>query len=94
MPCTNCHRDESTVIQTTHHLIPVVKGGKNKETIPLCQDCHNFLNTQFTESQQRDLLFTKELLVTNEKMAAFAKFARKQNKKVKQRESNERYRWR
>lgn len=92
--CINCNRDESKTQLTTHRLKPGVRGGKYVESniIDLCAACHEFLNTQFTENEQRDLLGTTEAITTNERMRRFAMFAKKQNKRVKQKDSKERRR--
>ena len=90
--CANCRRDDTSVTLTKHHLIPRVKGGRKEATTKLCEDCHRFLNSQFTENEQRDLLNTEEKLTANQRMRTFAKFARKQKGKVKMKDSAHRRR--
>ena len=92
--CINCGRDGNQTKLTTHRLKPGVRGGKYVDTniVDLCAACHEFLNTQFTENEQRDLLATEEAIKTNERMRPFSTFSKKQNKQVKQKDSKERRR--
>ncbi len=87
MNCANCNRNDAIIQLTKHHLIPKIKGGRKEATTILCVDCHRFLNSQFTENEQRNLLNTEEKLITNERMIKFSKFARKQRGIVKQKDS-------
>lgn len=89
-PCVNCGRDATRVPMTAHHLHPKVRGGKDGPTCPLCVDCHRFLNTQYTENEQRDRFPTADALRTDGAMMKFSLFARKQHKRVFQVESRRR----
>ena len=87
MQCGNCQRDESSVDITRHHLRPVVRGGKNGETMLLCVDCHGHLHSQYTENHLRDFLSKPELVVADDAMIKFARFASKQRGQVRKRDS-------
>lgn len=87
--CPNCRRDDTVVPITRHHLIPIIRGGKKGPMMPLCEDCHRFLNTQYTPAEQEQLSNPAALLA-DEKMARFGRFAARQNGQIKQRESRER----
>lgn len=93
--CPNCGRDSSQVQLTKHHLVPRSRGGKNSETMLLCDDCHTFLNTQYTPAEQEQLSEVRKLLA-DPRMRRFGKFAAKQRGGIKHRDSKRRRakRWR
>jgi hypothetical protein len=90
--CLNCGRNEEIVGITKHHCIPQVKGGKKGPVMDLCSDCHGQIHVLYTPNHLRDLLNTPELVVADEQMRKFGKYARKQNGRIKKREGKERRR--
>jgi len=93
MECPNCNRDETIILISKHHLIPKVKGGKNKKEnyFNICEDCHQQLHVLYSENFLRDHLNTKELILNDEQMIKFGKFANKQRKRIIKRQSNKKY---
>ena len=69
-----------------------VKGGKNEDSnyFYLCKDCHAQLHLLYDENYLRDNLSTPKLILEDEKMIKFAKFASKQKSRIKKKVSNER----
>ena len=63
--------------QSQHHLIPKLKGGKGGETVLLHQICHNEIHATFTEAELAREFHTIEALLTNERIAKFAKWIAK-----------------
>ncbi len=90
--CPNCGRSADIVPLTKHHVIPKVRGGKNGTVMVLCNDCHVFLNTQYTPAEQQQILGTQELVLADEAMQKFARFAAKQTSTVAQHDSHHRKR--
>jgi hypothetical protein len=90
--CPNCGRDATRVALTTHHLTPVVRGGQRGPTMTLCVDCHGYLNTQYTENEQRDRFPTAEALLADSRMRTFGAFANHQRKRVAQHDGRRRWR--
>jgi len=88
--CPNCGR---LCELTKHHLIPKNKKGKNREEnyFYLCTDCHTQLHLLYCNSILRDVLNTKENILADEQMIKFRKFARKQQGKIKRRQSNDKW---
>jgi len=86
MNCPICKRKVSL---TKHHLIPKVlhkrfkkkkKKYNLKETIDICNDCHNQLHKVFTVKELALNINTLELIINNEKVKKFARFVIKTNK--------------
>lgn len=88
--CLNCSRSSDIVILTKHHVIPRSRGGKGGLLMILCDDCHTFLNTQYTAKEQASMLGTVELVLADAKMRNFGKFAAKQASGLSHRESRSR----
>ena len=64
MECPNCNRDETIILISKHHLIPKVKGGKNKKEnyFNICEDCHQQLHVLYSENFLRSLIQLKLFL--------------------------------
>jgi len=87
MNCNLCSRDFERLEE--HHLIPKCKRKQNyvkknfkksdlKVTIPLCKDCHSMLHEFFQEKELMRTLFTKDLILGNEKIQNYLKWIKKQ----------------
>ncbi len=64
---------------TEHHLIPRERGGKNKPTVWLCEDCHRQIHALFTNKELAVRLNTLELLENDEKIRRYLKYITKQS---------------
>lgn len=60
-----------------HHLIPVLKGGKNGPTVLLHQICHDKIHSLFSERELQVNYNTIEKLLQNEEMNKFVKWVSK-----------------
>jgi hypothetical protein len=49
MICELCEREVQRI--TKHHLLPKSKGGKNTETVNLCQPCHSTIHHTFSNKE-------------------------------------------
>lgn len=79
--CSICRRsinDEDYVEK--HHLIPVVKKGKNKETIKVCIDCGDQLHKLFSVNELKDELSSLDAILNNERVKKWIKWIKKQKK--------------
>lgn len=92
--CSNCGRGEGLVEITRHHLAGRArkKGQDKGPTMPLCVDCHRQLNALYDEREQAGRLGTPEDLLADVEMRKFGRFAARQRKGVKKRQSRERRR--
>ncbi|MFA9555724.1 HNH endonuclease [Evansella sp. AB-rgal1] len=90
--CELCGRSE--VETTVHHLVPKEKGGTFGATANLCIPCHKQIHALYTNEEIAARLTTLLELRTDEKLASFIKWIRKQpaTKLMKIRKSNERKR--
>ena len=70
---------------TKHHLVPKLKA-KNKykdikddpsNIIYICRSCHDQIHSLFTETELRDLYFTKSLLLENDEFRKFVEWKKK-----------------
>lgn len=57
--------------QSKHHLTPVLKGGKNKETVSLHQICHDTIHAHYSESEIAKRLADIESLRADPIISAF-----------------------
>ena len=91
MICELCERDVSGI--TEHHLVPkctrkrkYVKRTFDKEyleeTIEVCTECHSTIHKFFDGNELARDLYTKELLLENEKMQKFLGWVKKQKEKT------------
>jgi len=90
MGCELCKRD---IDLTKHHLIPKSKDGDSDDSnyMYLCKDCHSQIHLLYTNAYLRDFLNTKELVLGDEKLIKFAKFAKKQTKRISKKQSKYKY---
>lgn len=73
MKCQLCERElEGSV--SNHHLIPVLKGGKNKGTVKLHRVCHAKIHSLFTERELAVEYNTVEKLLEHEDIILFVKW--------------------
>jgi len=86
MCCELCKRD---IDLTKHHLIPKSKDGDNDDYnyMYLCKDCHAQIHLLYTNTYLRDFLNTRELVLADEQLIKFAKFAKKQTKRISKKQS-------
>ena len=75
--CLLCGREIIKGKSTTHHLIPVLKGGINGETVELHFICHSKIHSYFKESELRDKYNTIEKLLENNEIKKFVKWVSK-----------------
>jgi hypothetical protein len=70
---------------TRHHLVPKLKA-KNKykeikddptNILYVCRSCHDQIHSLFTETELRDLYFTKSLLLENDEFRKFVEWKKK-----------------
>ena len=92
--CPNCGRTEEVVLITRHHLAvrSRVRGRDKGPVMPLCEDCHRQLNALYDERTQATLLGTAAALLEDAAMEKFGRWASRQRKRVKKRQSKERRR--
>ena len=75
--CPLCGRVMPSQECSEHHLIPVVKGGRNGSTVTLHRVCHSKIHSMFTEKELRDSYDTIAKLKGNEKIRDFIKWINK-----------------
>lgn len=90
--CPNCNRQEPAINLTKHHMVPKHKGGKNEEAnyLWLCGDCHSQLHLLYDNRYLRDSLYNEGLILDDEQMIKFGKFAAKQSGYITRRASKSR----
>ena len=71
--CLLCKRDIEGR-QSKHHLIPVLKGGKNGEQVMLHKICHDKIHSVFTENELAKTYNTIEKILENEEIKSFVKW--------------------
>jgi len=74
--CPLCKR-EIEGKQSDHHLVPVLKGGKNGEQVTLHHICHNKIHSVLTENELAKYYNTIEKLLTHEEIISFVKWVSK-----------------
>ncbi|TYP72503.1 HNH endonuclease signature motif containing protein [Paenibacillus methanolicus] len=75
--CALCGRDE--VERSEHHLTPKEMGGTFMGTALLCRTCHRQIHALYTnEDLVRMGLTTIEALLSDDNVAAYVKYIRKQ----------------
>ncbi len=86
--CLICERE---VRLTRHHVFPrethknLIKKGYDSSqlntTIPICRMCHNSVHRFFTNSELSESFYTVELLLSDDRMVKYAKWASMQSDK-------------
>ena len=74
--CALCNR-ELAEPYNRHHLIPVSKGGRNTQTLPLHKICHDKIPAVFTETELKRHYYTIERLHQHEELSKFIKWISK-----------------
>lgn len=69
--CPLCKRQIPEHLGTEHHLIPVLKGGRNLEKASMHKICHSKIHSVFTEGELAKTYNTVEKLLENEDIKAF-----------------------
>lgn len=88
--CPTCGRQEPLIKMTKHHMVPKHKGGKSEEEnyIWLCGDCHTQLHLLYDNAYLRDNLNSAELVLADDRLKKFGRFAAKQTKRINKRKSS------
>ena len=73
--CPLCGR-ELAAPYNRHHLIPLSKGGRNTEKIPLHKICHDKIHAVFTEMELKRFYHTIPRIQEHEEMAKFIRWVR------------------
>lgn len=76
MICQLCKR-EIEGRSSCHHLVPVLKGGKNGEKVKLHQVCHDKIHSLFTERELQIKYNTIERLLENDSVVTFVNWIHK-----------------
>jgi len=69
-----------------HHLIPVLKGGK--ESFPIHKICHSKIHSLWSENELRDTYNTFDVIKADERMQTFVKWVARKDPEY--RDSNRR----
>lgn len=77
--CHLCGREIPRALQSMHHLIPKLKGGKTTEDniVVLHRPCHDMIHAVFTEAELARSYSSIDALLTHPKIAKFAKWIAK-----------------
>lgn len=75
--CELCERSGVPKI-TEHHLIPREHGGRDKETVWLCEDCHKQIHALYTNKELAMRLNTLDKLKSDFKIEKYLKYVKKQ----------------
>ena len=62
-----------------HHLTPVSRGGKHKDTVVICKDCHSAIHALFSNKELERDYSTVEALLSNERFQRTVKFISRQD---------------
>lgn len=76
--CELCRREGIKKV-TEHHLIPREQGGKYGAIAMLCDDCHRQIHALYTNKELAALFYTVERLESDEKVAKYLNYVRKQS---------------
>ncbi len=84
--CPLC--DRNTASLEKHHLVPKLKGGK--DTLEICNLCHDQIHMIFTNNELRDDFHSLELLLQAKQLQSWLKFIRKKpgNYNIRFKQSN------
>ena len=67
--CELCER--SDIKLTKQHLIPREEGGREKDIVMICSDCHRQIHTSYSNQELALRLFSIEALKSDEKLKKF-----------------------
>lgn len=73
--CVLCQRMIPKKLLTEHHLVPLLKGGK--ETVPMHNICHGKIHSLFSESELANKYDTIGKLMENDEIKSFVSWIRK-----------------
>ena len=74
--CPLCQREVERF--TSHHLVPLSRGGRFGPTVRLCSTCHRQLHALFSEATLAKELNTVELVRSHPQMANYLRWVRRQ----------------
>jgi hypothetical protein len=75
--CPLCERPIPPDLESRHHLVPKLKGGKHGPVAVLHAICHSKIHSVFTEAELARSYHTIEALRKHEKIARFVKWVSK-----------------
>lgn len=75
--CPLCDRPIPPGLQSAHHLVPRLKGGKGGPTVLLHVLCHKEIHATLTEAELARNYATVEALRAHPRLAAFLEWVRK-----------------
>lgn len=82
--CPLCNRLMHYI--SDHHLVPKTRGGK--DTVTICQDCHQAIHSLFSNKELENKYNTVESLLENDRFTKTVKFISKQDSSRKTRTKN------
>lgn len=75
--CPVCQREIPTGKEDKHHLIPLSKGGKLKQTVDLHRICHEKIHSLWDNNQLKNEFNTIYSMLASGQLDAFIKWIRK-----------------
>ncbi len=75
--CPLCGREIPPHLESRHHLIPKLKGGKHGTIAILHRMCHSKIHSVFSEAELARSYDTIEKLLAHEEIAKFVRWIRK-----------------
>jgi 5-methylcytosine-specific restriction endonuclease McrA len=77
--CELCGRPFGEKPSSTHHLVPVMKGGRNGDTVELHDICHRKIHSVFSEKELKQYFHTIERLLQDWEIAEFVEWVKKKD---------------
>lgn len=74
--CPLCGRPLEAPV-TRHHLMPLSRGGKGTETVPLHKICHDKIHRVFSEKELSRYFYTFDRIREHEEIMNFIRWVRK-----------------
>lgn len=75
--CPLCGRPIPPHLESRHHLVPKLRGGKHGPTAVLHTICHSKIHSLFSETELARSYDTIEALLAHEEIARFVRWVRK-----------------
>lgn len=75
--CPLCQREIPPRLESRHHLIPKLRGGKNGPIVVLHRICHSKIHSLFSETELARRYATIEQLLEHEEIQRFVRWVRK-----------------
>ncbi len=88
--CPLCDRPIPPALESRHHLIPKLKGGKHGPIAVLHTICHSKIHSVFTEAELARSYSTIEALRDHEEIAKFIRWIRKRPPEFRSRNTSKR----